>query len=241
MNLKVLISVFCVVAVTACSAPQQIRNYSHVSTANNASVAIPISRTQPQYPRQAAINRIEGSVTLSHRINQDGRPTHIKVVNAQPEGMFERAAIRALKGWRFAPPDTPGRLTYLQTLDFIMGDPFDALGEVHPEPSLVSVDELDEAPVILVRIHPAYPVAALEAGQHGSVTIEFTIGVDGRTSDAVITDSSPPNVFDEATLTALQKWLFRPGIKNGYRVSIRAVQVFSFNPEEFMESFSAPE
>lgn len=241
MNLKILISIFCVIVVTACSAPQQARNHSNMSTASNASTAIPISRTPPQYPRQAAINLIEGSVTLSHRINQDGQPTDIKVVNAQPEGVFERAAIDALKGWRFAPPDTPDRQIYQQIIDFRMNDPLDAFGKVHPEPSLVPADELDEAPVVLVRIHPAYPLAAFEAGQNGSVTIEFTVGVDGRTFDAVVIESSPPNVFDEAALRALQRWLFRPGIKNGYRVPVRAVQVFDFNLEEFIETLPAPQ
>ena len=89
--------------------------------------------------------------------------------------------------------------------------------------------ELDEDPVPLVRIQPAYPTAAFETGEEGYVTIEFTIGANGRPVEAIVTESSPPGVFDEAALRTLQRWLFRPGIKAGYRVPVRVTQTFDFS------------
>ena len=98
MNLKILILISCIFFVTACSTPQQTRDYNHASAASHASTAIPISTTAPLYPRQAAINGIEGNVTLSYRIDRNGQPTNIEVLDAQPEGVFEGVAIRALEG-----------------------------------------------------------------------------------------------------------------------------------------------
>ncbi len=63
----------------------------------------PKVRIHPRYPREAAINGIEGFVTLVFDITELGTTQNIRVVNAEPRGIFEREARRALKKWKYSP------------------------------------------------------------------------------------------------------------------------------------------
>ena len=63
----------------------------------------PIVRVAPAYPVAAAKEGITGAVTLKYDIAEDGTPQNISVVNAEPEGIFNREAKKALAKWRYEP------------------------------------------------------------------------------------------------------------------------------------------
>jgi protein TonB len=56
-----------------------------------------------EYPRQALMSGIEGWVDLDFTISVDGIPGDISVRNSRPRRTFDRAAIEALRQWRFEP------------------------------------------------------------------------------------------------------------------------------------------
>lgn len=56
-----------------------------------------------QYPRQALLSAIEGWVELEFTISPEGVPTDIAVKASQPRRTFDRAAVEALRQWRFQP------------------------------------------------------------------------------------------------------------------------------------------
>lgn len=62
-----------------------------------------ITRVNPRYPRRAKIRRQEGFVQLAFKIDSSGFVSDVKVMKSNPEGVFERAAIKAMKRWRFKP------------------------------------------------------------------------------------------------------------------------------------------
>lgn len=66
--------------------------------------AAPVHREQPRYPRQALSRRIEGWVELAFEVDGEGRvqAETIRVLAAEPQGVFDRAARRAIARWRFA-------------------------------------------------------------------------------------------------------------------------------------------
>jgi TonB family protein len=66
-------------------------------------VANPISQPQPQYPRRALEAEKEGFVRLRITIGPDGSVVDATVVDARPSGWFERAAVDAVKRWRYQP------------------------------------------------------------------------------------------------------------------------------------------
>ena len=69
---------------------------------SDAASVMPVYRTQPVYPQQAAVNGIEGSVTLSFSINTNGTVSNVKVISSTQSGVFETSAIEAVNQWQYS-------------------------------------------------------------------------------------------------------------------------------------------
>lgn len=85
--------------------------------------AIPLVRVPPRYPRRAVRRGIEGAVTVEFTVNPDGtvKPGSIKVVKADPPGVFEKAVKRSILRWRFKSRTQHGKAVSFraqQTLEF---------------------------------------------------------------------------------------------------------------------------
>lgn len=87
---------------------------------------VPLLRTPPRYPRRAARRKIEGWVRLVFTVTAAGSVEEVRVEAAEPPGIFEKAACRALAGWRFRPRSLragdDGRRQARQTLHFRLED-----------------------------------------------------------------------------------------------------------------------
>jgi protein TonB len=70
---------------------------------------MPVSRTPPQYPYQATRRRIEGWVRVSFLVTAAGDVEDVVVLESEPEGIFDRAALRAVSQWKFRPRLVDGR------------------------------------------------------------------------------------------------------------------------------------
>lgn len=67
----------------------------------------------PQYPTNAARDKIEGYVTLSFKVSKDGSVQNVKVTDSNPPQVFDDAAVEAVSKWEFAQNDlrkTPQKL-----------------------------------------------------------------------------------------------------------------------------------
>jgi protein TonB len=62
----------------------------------------------PRYPRRELIGNLEGEVLLRVLVDADGVPQSIEVIGGSGNRNFERAAINALKRWRFHPHTVDG-------------------------------------------------------------------------------------------------------------------------------------
>ena len=63
----------------------------------------PIVRISPSYPPKAKLRRIEGEVHLEFVVGEDGAVRSPMVVQSDPPGLFDQAALRAVERWRFQP------------------------------------------------------------------------------------------------------------------------------------------
>ena len=63
----------------------------------------PRVRINPNYPRPAAIEGIEGYVTLTFDISPMGTTENIRIIEANPRGYFEKSARKALRKWKYSP------------------------------------------------------------------------------------------------------------------------------------------
>jgi TonB family protein len=57
----------------------------------------------PDYPQAALNQSVSGSVTLQFTVDVKGEPRDVHIVEATPPGVFDRAAVNAIKRWRYAP------------------------------------------------------------------------------------------------------------------------------------------
>jgi protein TonB len=71
--------------------------------------ATPIYRAEPKYPSQAARDGKEGWVKLSFTINEIGGVEDVNVIEAKPRRVFNKAAKRALKKWKYKPKVVNGK------------------------------------------------------------------------------------------------------------------------------------
>ncbi len=64
---------------------------------------VPIVRVDPQYPIRAADRGIEGWVEVEFTISAAGTVKNPVVVASHPSSVFNRAAIRAIRKWKYSP------------------------------------------------------------------------------------------------------------------------------------------
>jgi periplasmic protein TonB len=57
----------------------------------------------PQYPASARDRGIAGWVDVQFLVNPDGSLSEVTIVGAQPVGIFEQAALDAVRRWRYQP------------------------------------------------------------------------------------------------------------------------------------------
>jgi protein TonB len=62
-----------------------------------------VQDAQPRYPARALDRRLDGRVELMFTVRPDGSVADLRVVDAQPAGVFDQAALQAARRWRFAP------------------------------------------------------------------------------------------------------------------------------------------
>ncbi len=82
---------------------------------------VPLVRINPQYPRDAQMNMIEGYVTIEFTITETGSVRDPKVIDSKPPRVFDREAIRAILRWKFKPRVIDGTAISrraVQTIDF---------------------------------------------------------------------------------------------------------------------------
>ncbi len=71
--------------------------------------AFPLVRMEPRYPRRALQRGIEGFVDLEFTISETGNVEDARVVNAEPGHIFDGAALRAIKKWKYKPMVVDGK------------------------------------------------------------------------------------------------------------------------------------
>lgn len=87
--------------------------------------ARPVATVPPPYPRDAALNGIEGWVRMAIEIDAAGRVVDVRVIQAEPAGVFEQTAVRAVRRWTWKPAvvgGEPQAQTVLKELTFRLDD-----------------------------------------------------------------------------------------------------------------------
>lgn len=103
-----------------------------------------IGGTDLIYPPSAKAAGIEGHVVVTYDVTVEGRVANAVVAEAEPPGVFEQAALAAVRSWRFRPPlqrgepvEAPARVSEVVFRLGESGDPalYDRLPTPQREPN----------------------------------------------------------------------------------------------------------
>jgi periplasmic protein TonB len=77
----------------------------------------PVTRVEPEFPREAiSAGADKGRVKARMTVDASGEVTRVEILDAAPRRLFERAVIKTLSQWKFA-PGSDGRLMDIE-IDF---------------------------------------------------------------------------------------------------------------------------
>jgi protein TonB len=71
--------------------------------------AVPQVRIDPEYPMRAQQQGVEGWVIVQYVVGKDGSVRDARALDAQPSGIFDRAAVQAVMSWKFSPAIRDGK------------------------------------------------------------------------------------------------------------------------------------
>lgn len=201
-----------------------------------------VNTVQPDYPPLAKQARIQGTVRFTALIGPDGTIKNLTLLGGHP--LLVQAATLAVKQWVYNPTLLNGEPVEVVTqidVNFTLDDnptttaatgevhrmggggigiggsgnaATGATGEVHMIGGRVS------APVPIHRVEAVYPPGLLADGKDGVVMLGIVINTDGNVSTAEPMKGDP--AFFDAALEAVRQWKFKPAMKDGQPVSVKA-------------------
>ncbi len=86
--------------------------------------------------------------------------------------------------------------------------------------AIFNLADLDRAPVVVFQIAPVVPTALKQDGISATVRVGFIVNVEGRVINAYTVESTDHR-FDDAAVSGVSKWKFKPGMKGGRKVNTR--------------------
>lgn len=86
---------------------------STIKISQGVSQGLLIKRVQPKYPQAALSVHAQGAVQIEATVNKDGTVTNVKVLKGDP--VLSRAAVEAVRQWRYKPYYLDGQPVEIQT------------------------------------------------------------------------------------------------------------------------------
>jgi len=161
-------------------------------------------------------------VTLT--VEKDGKPNDLQV-GAAIDSSIGKAAIIAVRSWQFR-PGTVGRQAEASSGTILLecrdpGAPAAAEGAVNRVGGGVS------QPSVIFKIDPDYSEEARKAKLSGSVMLSVVVDTEGRARNIRVVKALGMGL-DEEAIIGVNQWRFKPGMKDGRPVNVRATIEVNF-------------
>src|SRR5215468_11118080 len=88
---------------------QQTQSMGSLNQGGGDRDAVPLVRIEPDYPMQARQRGIEGWVVVEFTISTAGTVKDANVVASEPGTVFDRAAVNAVRKWKYNPKMVDGK------------------------------------------------------------------------------------------------------------------------------------
>lgn len=91
------------VQISIPSIPVRVDQTHAINAGFGANLPIAQFLVQPRYPANALRKGLEGFVDVQFDVTEIGTTDNITVLGAQPQGVFEKAAVAAVARWKYQP------------------------------------------------------------------------------------------------------------------------------------------
>ena len=176
-----------------------------------------VAKTKPDYTTEALLTKLEGGVLLSVTVDAEGHPRDFHV--DRPLGLgLDESAIENVRHWQFKPGTKDGAPFAVQVNEEVFFRTARTLWDWHAVRALFQVPDGATRPIVIKTKFPA----TVDAEENASVTISFDIDKKGAPVNARVEKSSDPKWEKELLATLSDGWRFRPGMREGKPVIVRA-------------------
>nr|WP_248289582.1 energy transducer TonB [Thalassotalea sp. Y01] len=86
-----------------------------------------------------------------------------------------------------------------------------------------AIKDNDARPIY--RALPRYPIEAAREQIRGWVKLKFAVNRYGKIENIEVLDASPPEIFDQAAIDALQRWKYQAKVIDGKTVRQEGMSV----------------
>jgi protein TonB len=86
--------------------------------------------------------------------------------------------------------------------------------------TIFEISQLDRAPTPIMQPAPVFPYALKQSVDEARVVVEFIVDSNGDVVGPFVVNTTHPG-FNEAAVSGVAKWKFKPGMKAGKRVNTR--------------------
>lgn len=97
-----------------------------------------------------------------------------------------------------------------------------------PAPAAAPTDAGDLSSTMISAKAPTYPLDSRRKHEEGTVVLKVVLGTDGQVSDISVSRGSGSDRLDQAALSAVRKWRWKPVVRNGEAVMVEGMVTIPF-------------
>jgi TonB family protein len=175
------------------------------------------------YPTEAKQASVEGTAQVAFIVETDGSVSDVHVSKSSGTSLLDWASIACAQHLHYIPAKRAGvpvRVEWSTTILYAQ-----SMVSVRDNYVDTSRPSADGPPHICLNF---YPVEAMRSGVHGTVSVAFTVEVDGSVGDIRISQSSGNQSLDSATIACVQHWRYHPAIRAGAPVAAEWASTVQF-------------
>lgn len=176
-----------------------------------------VAKAKPEYSAEALLAKLEGGVLLSVVVDAAGKPRDIHV--DRPLGLgLDESAIENVRHWQFRPGTKDGTPVAVQVDEELFFRTERTLWDWHAVRAMFLPLRSAARPIVIKTKFPA----TVDEEENASVTISFDIDKKGVPANAMVEKSSDSKWETELLAALADGWRFRPGMRDGKPVVVRA-------------------
>ena len=187
-----------------------------------------LQKTEPEYSEEARIAGLEGTVTLSGTITEQGVPRDIRVTGSLGFGLDEKS-LAAIQHWRFTPGTRQGQPVPVDMtipVDFRLPDKQSRWHLIRAEftpPEGASRPQFSKTSypygvgISLNAFEEAIVIRAI--GREATATVAFDVDEHGAPVNLQVLNASHP-IWGPEAMALVREWQFIPGMKYGVPASV---------------------